>query len=105
MTLLFHNETWKYPCGSTQFEQLAAIFEGGEPVTDILRLTNGTMAIFADNNRRTVVFLPPGSQLIMLEGDLDKDQQVKVRFQDKQLLIRTEDLLYAMGMTCETATN
>jgi len=67
-------------------------------VAGTFKLTNGTMAIFPEkNNHRSVILIPVGASVVVVGGDVDRDSFISIRYDDKLLLIRPEDLRYGIG--------
>jgi hypothetical protein len=68
-------------------------------VAGTFKLTNGTMAIFPEkNNQRSVVLIPVGAQVVVVGGDIERDSFIKIRYGDRVLLIRPQDLHYGIGL-------
>ena len=55
-------------------------------------LKRGTMAILCENDQRSVIFIPAGGQVVLIEGDIERDSLIKIQYRDERLLILSEDL-------------
>jgi hypothetical protein len=66
-------------------------------VESTFKLKNDSKAIFSEDNRWRVVVIPASAQVTLVEGDLEKDRFVKIRYQGKVLLILAEDLRRGIG--------
>ena len=68
-------------------------------IAGTFKFTNGTMAIFPEkNNHRSVVLIPANARVEVLGEDTRKDTFLNIRYDDKVLLIRQEDLCYGIGL-------
>jgi hypothetical protein len=66
-------------------------------VESTLKLRNDSKAIFSEDNQWRVVVIPTSAQVFVVEGDIERDRFVKVRYQDKVVLILSEDLRRGIG--------
>ena len=62
-----------------------------------LKLRNDSKAIFSEDNRWRVVVIPASAQVALVEGDMEQDRFVKIRYQGKVVLILSEDLRRGIG--------
>lgn len=62
-----------------------------------LTLKNDSKAIFSEVNQRRVVVIPASAQVTLVEGDIEHDSFVKIRYQGKVVLILSEDLRRGIG--------
>ena len=75
-------------------------------VAGTFKLRNGTMAIFAEkNNHRSVILIPVGASVAVVGGDVERDSFINIRYDDKLLLIRPEDLRYGIGLGSDPSTS
>ena len=63
-----------------------------------LKLKNDCKAIFSENNQWRVVVIPSSALVTLVEGDLEQDRFVKIRYQGKVVLILSEDLRRGIGL-------
>jgi hypothetical protein len=71
-------------------------------VAGTFKFTNGTTAIFPEkNNHRSVVLIPVGAHVVVVGGDIELDSFIKIRYDDRVLLIRPQDLRYGIGLTSD----
>ena len=63
-----------------------------------LELKNGTMAISTENDQRSVILIPEGGQVVLIEGDIERDRFIKIRYRDQRLLVLSEDLRRGIGL-------
>lgn len=61
-------------------------------------LKSGTMAILCENDQRSVILIPAGGQVVLIEGDIERDRFIKIRYRDESLLILSEDLRRGIGL-------
>jgi hypothetical protein len=66
-------------------------------VEQTLKLRNDSKAIFSEDNRWRVVVIPASAQVALVEGDMERDRFVKIRYQGKVVLILSEDLRRGIG--------
>ena len=75
-------------------------------VAGTFKLRNGTTAIFPEkNNHRSVILIPVGASVAVVGGDVERDSFINVRYDDKLLLIRPEDLRYGIGLGSGPSTS
>jgi hypothetical protein len=67
-------------------------------VESTLKLKNDTKAIFSEDNQWKVVVIPASAQVTLVEGDMEQDRFVKIRYQGKVVLILSEDLRHGIGL-------
>jgi hypothetical protein len=67
-------------------------------VESTLKLKNDTKAIFSEDNQWKVVVIPASAQVTLVEGDMEQDRFVKIRYQGKVVLILSEDLRRGIGL-------
>jgi hypothetical protein len=65
------------------------------------RLKTGTMAIFSEGDRRSVVLIPANAEVLLVGGHMDYDTFVKIRHRGKVLLMLSEDLRSATGLVAD----
>jgi hypothetical protein len=66
-------------------------------VENTLKLKNDSKAIFSEDNQWRVIVVPANAQVVIVQGDIEQDRFVKIRYQDKVLLILSEDLRRGIG--------
>ena len=69
-------------------------------IAGTFKLTNGTMAI-SEEGRKSVVLIPAGACVAIVDGDLERDKLLKVRYQERVLLIRPADFRDALDSVTE----
>jgi hypothetical protein len=67
-------------------------------VESTLKFKNDSKAIFSEDNQWKVVVIPASAEVTLVEGDLDQDRFVKIRYQGKVVLILSEDLRRGIGL-------
>ena len=72
-------------------------------IAGTFRLTNGTMAI-SEKDRKSVVLIPAGACVVVVDGDIEGDKLLKIRHQEKVLLIRPADFRDALNLVAEPST-
>ena len=72
-------------------------------IAGTFRLTNGTMAI-SEKDRKSVVLIPAGARVAVVDGDIEGDKLLKIRYQEKVLLIRPADFRDALSLMAEPST-
>jgi hypothetical protein len=72
-------------------------------IAGTFKLTNGTMAI-SDKDRKSVVLIPAGARVVIVDGDIEGDKLLKIRYQEKVLLIRPADFRDALYLVAEHST-
>jgi hypothetical protein len=74
-------------------------------VAGTFKLRNGAIAIFPErNNHRSVILIPVGASVAVVGGDVERDSFINIRYDDKLLLIRPEDLRYGIGLGSDPST-
>ena len=71
-------------------------------IAGTFKLTNGTIAI-SEKDRKTVVLIPAGARVAVVDGDIDGDKLLKIRYQEKVLLIRPADFRDALDLVAEAS--
>ena len=72
-------------------------------IAGTFKLTNGTMGI-SEKDRKSVVLIPAGARVVVVDGDVEGNQLLKIRYQDKVLLVRPADFRDALGLVAEPST-
>jgi hypothetical protein len=72
-------------------------------IAGTFKLTNGTMAI-SEKDRKSVVLIPAGACVVVVDGDIERDKLLKVRYKEKVLLVRPADLRAALDLVAEPST-
>jgi hypothetical protein len=67
-------------------------------VESTLRLKNDSKAIFSEDNHWRVIVIPASTQVTLVDGDIEQDRFVKIRYQGKVVLILSEDLRRGIGL-------
>jgi hypothetical protein len=67
-------------------------------VESTLKLKNDCKAIFSEDNQGRVIVIPASAMVTLVEGDLEQDRFVKIRYQGKVLLTLSEDLRRGIGL-------
>jgi hypothetical protein len=68
-------------------------------IAGTFKFTNGAMAIFPEkNNHRGVILIPANARVEVLGEDTRNDSFINIRYDDKVLLIRPEDLRHGIGL-------
>jgi hypothetical protein len=67
-------------------------------VESTLRLKNDSKAISSEDNHWKVIVIPASAQVTLVEGDMEQDRFVKIRYQDKDVLILSKDLRRGIGL-------
>ena len=62
------------------------------------KLKNDSKAISSEGNRSSVVHIPASAQVVVLEGDMERDRFVQIRYQGKTLFMLSEDLRRGIGL-------
>ena len=68
-------------------------------VGNTFKLKTGTMAILSEGDHRSVMLIPASAQVVLMGGDIERDGFVKSRYQDKVLLMLSEDFRCGIGFT------
>ena len=63
-----------------------------------LKLKNDSKAIFSEDNQWRVVVIPASAQVTLVEGDIDQERLVTIRYQGNVVLILSEDLRRGIGL-------
>jgi hypothetical protein len=66
-------------------------------VESTLKLKNDSKAIFSEDNHWRVIVIPASAQIVIVQGDIEQDRFVKIRYQGKVVLILSEDLRRGIG--------
>ena len=69
-----------------------------QPVESTYKLKNDSKAISPEGNRSTVVHIPASANVVILEGDMELDRFVQIRYQGNTLLMLSEDLRRGIGL-------
>jgi hypothetical protein len=72
-------------------------------IAGTFKLTNGTMAI-SEKDRKSAVLIPAGARVVIVDGDIEGDKLLKIRYQEKVLLIRPADFRDALHLVAEHST-
>jgi hypothetical protein len=72
-------------------------------IAGTFKLTNGTMAI-SEKDRKSVVLIPAGARVVVVDGDIEQDKLLKIRYQEKVLLVRPADFRDALNLVAEPST-
>ena len=72
-------------------------------IAGTFKLTNGTMGI-SEKDRKSVVLIPAGARVGVIDGDIEQDKLLKIRYQDKVLLVRPADFRDALNLVAEPYT-
>jgi len=68
------------------------------------QITNGTTAI-SEKDRKSVVVIPAGACVVVVDGDIERDKLLKIRYQEKVLLVRPADFRDALDLVVENSTS
>jgi hypothetical protein len=58
----------------------------------IFKLKNRGRAIRSEEDYRNVIHIPPSAIVVLVEGNIDEDPFVKIRYHGRVLLMLAEDL-------------
>ncbi len=72
-------------------------------IAGTFKLTNGTTAI-SERDRKSVVLIPAGARVGVVDGDIERDKLLKVRYREKVLLVRPADFRDALDLVAEPST-
>jgi hypothetical protein len=72
-------------------------------IAGTFKLTNGTMAI-SEKDRKSVVLIPAGARVVVVDGDIERDKLLKIRYREKVVLVRPEDFRDALDLVAEPST-
>jgi len=73
-------------------------------VESTLRLKNDSKAIFSEDNHWRVIVIPASAQVTLVDGDIEQDRFVKIRYQGKVVLILSEDLRRGIGLLSDQSS-
>ena len=73
-------------------------------IAGTFKLTNGTMAI-SEKDRKSAVLIPAGARVVVVDGDIEGDKLLKIRYQEKVLLVRPADFRDALDLVVENSTS
>jgi hypothetical protein len=62
------------------------------------KLKNDSKAVLPEGNRSSVVHIPANAQVVVLEGDMERDRFVQIRYQCNTLFMLSEDLRRGIGL-------
>ena len=72
-------------------------------IAGTFRLTNVTMAI-SEKGGKSVVLISAGACVVVVDGDIERDKLLKIRYKEKVLLVRPTDFRYALDPVAEPST-
>jgi hypothetical protein len=72
-------------------------------IAGTFKLANGTMAI-SEKDRKSVVLIPAGARVVVVDGDIEGDKLLKIRYKEQVLLIRPADFRDALALVTEPTT-
>ena len=72
-------------------------------IAGTFKLTNGTTGI-SEKDRKSVVLIPAGACVVVVDGDIERDTLLKIRYEEKVLLVRPADFRDALGLVAEPST-
>jgi hypothetical protein len=72
-------------------------------IAGTFKLTNGTMAI-SEKNRKSAVLIPASAHVVVVDGDMEGDKLLKIRYQEKVLLVRPADFRDALDLVAAPST-
>ena len=72
-------------------------------IAGTFKLTNGTMAV-SEMDRKSVFLIPAGACVVVVDGDIERDKLLKVRYKEKVLLVRPADFRAALDLVAEPST-
>jgi hypothetical protein len=72
-------------------------------IAGTFKLTNGTTAI-SEKDRKSAVLIPAGARVVIVDGDIEGDKLLKIRYQENVLLIRPADFRDALHLVAEHST-
>jgi hypothetical protein len=70
-------------------------------VQSTFKLRNDSKAIYSEDNQWRVIVIPASAQVTLVEGDIEQDRFVKIRYQGKVVLILSEDLRRGIGLVSD----
>jgi|HubBroStandDraft_6_1064221.scaffolds.fasta_scaffold157189_2 hypothetical protein len=62
------------------------------------KLKNDSKAVLPEGNPSSVVHIPASANVVVLEGDMERDRFVQIRYQGNTLLMLSEDLRRGIGL-------
>ena len=62
------------------------------------KLKNASNVVLSEGNRSSIVHIPSNAQVVVVEGDMERDRFVQIRYQGKTLLMLSEDLRRGIGL-------
>lgn len=71
-------------------------------IAGTFKLTSGTMGI-SESDRKSVVLIPACARVVVVDGDIEGDRLLKIRYQEKVLLIRPADFRDALDLVAEAS--
>jgi hypothetical protein len=69
-----------------------------ETVESTYKLKNGSKAVLPEGNRSSVVHIPSSAQVVIVEGDIERDRFVRIRYHGNVLLMLSEDFRRGIGL-------
>jgi hypothetical protein len=72
-------------------------------IAGTFKLTNGTMAI-SEKDRKSAVLIPAGARVVVVDGDIEGDNFLKIRYHEKVLLVRPADFRDALDLVAAPST-
>jgi hypothetical protein len=66
-------------------------------VENTFTLKNGSMAVLASINQSSVVRIPANAQVVLVEGNVERDRFIRIRYEGNLLLMLSEDLRRGIG--------
>jgi hypothetical protein len=75
---------------------LVCIFHRSVEITYTLK--NGSKAVLPERNRSSIVHIPASAQVVVVEGNIERDRFVRIRYQANVLLMLSEDLRRGIGL-------
>ena len=72
-------------------------------IAGTFKLANGTMGI--SEKDRGVVLIPAGARVVVVDGDIERDKLLKIRYQEKVLLVRPADFRDALDLVAGPSTS
>jgi hypothetical protein len=73
-------------------------------IAGTFKLTNGTKAI-SEKDPKSLVQIPAGACVVVVDGDIERDKLLKIRYQEKVLLVRPADFRDALDLVVENSTS
>jgi hypothetical protein len=69
-------------------------------IAGTFKLTNCTMAI-SEKDRKSAVLIPAGACVVVVDGDIERDKLLKIRYKERVLLVRPADFRDALDLVAE----